>query len=103
MASLRIAYTVIAMVPFVCANGHYDTVTREDPHPLPPLPQRVLRHRHTGARAWRDATPMTLSHGAMLCATRVQMDGLNSSASNAISTYREQKSLRMQTTPSVCI
>ena len=51
------------MVPFVCANGHYDTVTREDPHPLPPLPQRVLRHRHTGARAWHDATPMTLSHG----------------------------------------
>ena len=32
MASLRVAYTVIAMVPFVCANGHYETVTREDPH-----------------------------------------------------------------------
>ena len=38
MASLRVAYTVIAMVPFVCANGHYETVTREDPHPPAPLP-----------------------------------------------------------------
>ena len=81
MASFRVAYTVIAMVPFVCANGHYETVTREDPHPPPPLPQRVLRHRHTGARERRDATPVTLSHGAMPCATRVQMDGLKSSAS----------------------
>ena len=86
MASLRVAYTVIAMVPFVCANGHYETVTREDPHPPPHHWQRVPRHRHTGARAGRDASPMTLSHGAMPCATRVQMDGLNSSASNAFST-----------------
>ena len=88
MASLRVAYTVIAMVPFVCANGHYETVTREDPHPPPPLSslRRVPQHRHTGARERRDATPVTLSHGAMPCATRVQMDGLKSSASNRFST-----------------
>ena len=86
MASLRVAYTVIAMVPFVCANGHYEAVTREDPHPLPHHWQRVLRPRHTGARAGRDATPRTLSHGAMPCATRVRTDDLTSSASNDFST-----------------